>query len=241
MGSSGAPSLDLDGQIRWRDHIELDISDRDLKVRVETFLDHLERASFDYARLDPDSGQIIPETLSGQDLLRDIASRRDLYERSGIAQVLADAGVMGDDHKFVIAQHDRPFDGTVQNGANTAFASIEGRNYPLRIELGTDYLQGAQYFDANGQTHPVSVEGVVANEIGHLATGRPGDQLTIDIENIIAVSLGAEQRVGQGIDFEQGSNGGYHSLLPVPVAPAPGLAPDVAPETQPPVPGLGNQ
>lgn len=232
MGQGGA-SPAVQG-VNWRDSIELQISDPDLRARTERFLDYLQGASFEYLRQDPSSGKIVKETLTGQQILGDIAARRDGYVQSGMADALRDAGLMGANRKFVIAQHDRLFDGSVQNGANTAFANVNGRNYPLRIEIGTDYLRGARYYDAQGGLHPVTVEGVLANELGHLATGQPGDQMTIDIENIIAVQLGAEQRVGETVEFTRNANGGFQSLLPDPKALAPAPSIDAAPVTGPP-------
>ena len=226
MGQGGAaPS---EPAVNWRDCIELRIGDPDLRARTERFLDYLQRAEFTYLRQDPETHRIVEEKLTGQQLLRDISARRDVYDQSGIAASLEGAGLMGPSHKFVIAQHDRPFDGSVQNGSNTMFAQVNGHDYPLRIEIGTDYLKGAQYYDAQGGLHPVTVEGVVSNELGHLATGQPGDQMTIDIENIIAVQLGAEQRVGEQVEFSRNGNGGYQSLLPETVAP-----PAPAPEQMP--------
>lgn len=221
MGQGGA-SPAVQG-VNWRDSIELRISDPDLRARTERFLDYLQGATFEYLRQDPNDGKIVKETLTGQQILGDIAARRGVYVQSGMADVLQGAGFMGPDQKFIIAQHDRFFDGRVQNGANTAFTRVNGRDYPLRVEIGTDYLRGARYYDAQGGLHPVTVEGVLANELGHLATGQSGDQMTIDIENIIAVQLGAEQRVGEQVEFTRNGNGGYQSLLPAAegVAPAP--------------------
>ncbi len=232
MGQGGArPAVPT---VNWRDSIELRMTNPDLRARTERFLDYLQTARFEYARQDPNTGRITRETLTGQQILSDIAARRNIYIQSGMADTLRDAGIMGPNRRFVIAQHDRLFDDSVQSGANTAFANVNGRNYPLRIEVGTDYLRGARFFDAQGRLHPVTVEGVLANELGHLATGQPGDQMTIDIENIIAVQLGAEQRVGEGISFSRNANGGFQSLLPATkdLAPAPGK--DAAPVTGPP-------
>lgn len=228
MGGANQPPAGT--RVNWRDSIELQISNPDLRARVERFLDYMQTARFEYARQDPNTGRITRETLTGQQLLGDIAARRNVYVQSGMADTLRDAGIMGPNRRFVIAQHDRPFDGTVQNGANTAFARVNGRDYPLAIQIGTDYLRGARFFDAQGGLHPVTVEGVLANELGHLATGKPGDQMTIDIENIIAVQLGAAQRVGEEISFSRNANGGFQSLLPAAggTAPAPK---DAAPAT----------
>lgn len=232
MGQGGArPTVPT---VNWRDSIELQISNPDLRARVERFLNYMQTARFEYARQDPNTGRITRETLTGQQLLGDIAARRNVYVQSGMADVLREQGIMGPNRRFVIAQHDRPFNGQVQNGANTLFAQVNGRDYPLRIEVGTDYLRGARFYDAQGRLHPVTVEGVLANELGHLATGQRGDQMTIDIENIIAVQLGAEQRVGEEISFSRNANGGFQSLLPATkdLAPAPGK--DAAPVTGPP-------
>ena len=221
MGGANQPPAGT--RVNWRDSIELQISNPDLRARVERFLDYMQTARFEYARQDTNTGKITRETLTGQQLLGDIAARRIVYVQSGMADTLREAGIMGPNRRFVIAQHDRPFDGQVQNGANTAFARVNGRDYPLAIQIGTDYLRGARFFDTQGRLHPVTVEGVLANELGHLATGKPGDQMTIDIENIIAVQLGAAQRVGEEISFSRNANGGFQSLLPAAggTAPAP--------------------
>jgi hypothetical protein len=232
----------------WRDLFELDIDDPDLRAKVEGFMDYFEDAEFPFQQQDPNTGAITTQTLTGQQVLSGIEARLKMYEDAGLTTVLSDPntavrlGMAGQeglldagesimvDGKFVIRSHGDEFDGSPQTGSHTVSINMPGMSEPLvlGISLGEEYLRGARYFGVDGATHPVTVEGVLANELAHMDQGALAEDASILLESIVTVVNGGPQREpgNSYIDFEPDANGGYQTLrtYEAPVEPA-------APET----------
>jgi hypothetical protein len=85
---------------------------------------------------------------------------------------------------------------------------------PVGVQLGQDYLKGAQYLGVDGRHYPVTVDGVLANELAHLAYRTRDERLSNQVEAIITTPAGAVQRDPSTtiIQFERDSNGGYQTL-----------------------------
>lgn len=222
--------------VKWRDIFDLNIDDRGLKTSVEGFLDYFENAEFPYDRQDPNTGAITQSTISGQQVLEGIAVRLKLYEENGLAKAFSDPkmaerlGLSGEgpngilppgesvmhDGKFVIRSHDQEFKGDPKTGANTISMVLPGMSEPLvlGINLGKDYLRGAQYYGVDGNMHPVTVEGVLVNELAHMDQGASAEAASILLESIVTVSNGGVQREpgNSYIDFSSNSNGGFQTL-----------------------------
>lgn len=201
-------------KVSWRDVIELDIADPELKKKTENFLTKLERSAFRYETKDPVTGKVTQKELSGQEMLQKIAETQKMYREAGLSDALGARGMMRNG-KFVISQHDRQFDGRVENGCNTAFIGIgNGIMAPVGISLGLDYLRGARFSDTGGRWNPVTIEGVLSNELAHLAYRTTNEQFSNQIEGIISVALGGRQRSSsENVDFRRNGNGGIQSLL----------------------------
>lgn len=186
--------------VPWRDVIHLDIKDPALKAHVEGFLNQFERSSYPYQRQDPRSGQITEERLSGQDILARLKQTQDLYRQVGGAQlsgqmqqVMARLGMQYADGKFTIGDHNRPANGGPANGSITMFAD-QGGALPMGIQIGTDYLKRSMYPGVDGKMHPVTVDGVIAHELAHLAFKTRQEGVPLQIEGIVVAAMGGEQR-----------------------------------------------
>jgi hypothetical protein len=102
------------------------------------------------------------------------------------------------------------------------FTINDGKESPLRINLGTAYLKGAKYFGVEGSgwfgmgraTYSAALENVLANEIGHVWYRSNNDTNSNGVENIIAVQMGARQRDMniERIDYSPNANGGFITL-----------------------------
>lgn len=77
--------------------------------------------------------------------------------------------------------------------------------------LGSDYLRGASYYDDRGETHPVSVEAVLMNEIAHVWRRTADERTSNDIERIVMNHFGVVPRALDrvDVDFQRGAHGGY--------------------------------
>lgn len=209
---------DIKPTIKWRDVIQLEISDPDLKKRTEAFLDKLEKSEFNYTTNSPKKGDV--DVVSGQEILRSIKARQDfLASHPEFAAVIDRASEQlgmnkGKDGKLVIADHTSPFQGSEQTGSSTAFIN-PGTPIPVGIRIGQDYLKGARYLGQDMRYHPVQIEGVLANELAHVANRSSNNEMSDKIENAVLVSLGGVPRVvgREEIDFKTNQNQGYHSLL----------------------------
>ncbi|MGQ0526748.1 MAG: hypothetical protein ACT4OY_01765 [Alphaproteobacteria bacterium] len=213
-------------KVSWTDVIELQIQDPELKTGVERFLNVLESNAFPYDEAAPeDHSKITRKNFSPQEeIFARLATAKKLYDETGLSDTFIKMGMMSSQKKFVIRQHDRLFDGKAENGANTLNVQMPGKTkFPAMVEMGSDYLKGAQYTGADGRKYPVSLEGVIANELFHLAYGmedRSGLGISDEaysnrIESIIVTALGGAQRNESSlIDFTRNSNGGYVILIP---------------------------
>lgn len=202
-------------QVRWQDILELQITDPTLRQHVENFLDFLETAEFDYHYMDENSGEVSRRTLTGQDLLRRIAVRRETFERENIFPVLENMNITSN-NKFVIRSHPRQPINLPQDGANTLFIGLSEEAFvPVEISLGMVYLRTAMEMDINGNRNPVTVEGVLANELAHLAFGSTDDVMSNMVESIIAVAMGAGQRDAARSNITFRRSGDYVSLIEI--------------------------
>ena len=211
---------DSEIKIKWQDVFDLQVSNAELKKHVTGFMDLFEKSVFKFYLQDAQTGVVTENYITGQQVLGDIQRTNEEYERTGFRyqtgiQYLIPNG------KIVIASHDNLFKG-VATGSNTMFSVNEGREAPLRINLGTDYLKGARYYGVPGSgwfgigraTHPATLENVLSNEIGHVWYRTSNEKISNGIENIIAVQMGAPQRDmdKQEIEFSRNSNGGFVTL-----------------------------
>ena len=68
---------------------------------------------------------------------------------------------------------------------------------PIKIQLSEDYLKRANYIGMDDALHPVTIDGVLANELFEACNFKFSDELSIGFENIVMVAMGAEQRIPQ--------------------------------------------
>jgi hypothetical protein len=210
--------------VRWRDVLHLQIRDDQLRQRVEGFLDRFERGSFPYRFRDAQTGQEVERALTGQDILQRIQALGQQYNATAgandtIRGLLNQFGIQHVNGRFTIADHPRPFDGNPANGSNTMFVG-NPPSLPLAIQIGQQYLRGAQYLGVDGRHHPVTVDGVIAHELAHLAflnpseSPRPGTLSPNQVESIVVTALGGPQRDPRTtlVRYTPDSNGGYQTL-----------------------------
>ena len=213
-------------KLKWRDILTLEISDPVLKRHTEGFLDKLEKSAFRFQLADS-SGKLVNRELSGQEILLRLKELQVEYTDPQKAKFFNDAvatlkkaGVLDGhdgvlkDGKLIIQSHDKPYV-SAATGSNTLQTEYRNEIFPLRINLGTEYLRGAQVKGHDGKYSAVTVDGVLANELGHMAFRSRSDRLSDDVENIIVNAMGGKPRVyseDSGIKFQKGSNFSYHTL-----------------------------
>lgn len=229
--------------VPWKSVINLDIQDPALKKHVVGFLDRFEKSSFTFDYLNSSTGEISRQTLTGQDLLKRMQETLELYQSAGLnPQQLAQQNknlstlkfVPG---KFTLGDHTRPYDGTVSSGSDSPFVLFRNSAFPLAIEIGQDYLKGAQYRGVDGKHYPVTVDQVVVHEMAHVAFRDPKEQWPTQVEGIVMALMGAVQRDPSttAVQFTRQPNAGYQTLydkLPAskparvkPTVPKPGTRP----------------
>lgn len=217
--------------VLWRDIFSVEIDNPDLKEKVEGFLDYFQDAEFTYDRQDPNTGEITSQTLKGQDILRGIADKLNYYKELGLTDVLSDpsiderigipqtaiqgASIMSNG-LFTIRDHNMDFTGGAETGSYTFSFGLPGIDGLIEtgIVLGTDYLQGAKYNGTDGKTHPVTVEGVLANELAHMHLGAEAESASIFLESVVTTVNGGVQREpgNSYIEFEKNGNDGFQTL-----------------------------
>lgn len=207
------PTRKIAAPVSWRDLFVLEIADANLKRRAEGFLDFYQSTAFKYAEIDPVSGAIVEHEFSGQEVMARCLALRRLIEDSGEMAFFTRNNLLKSG-KFTIAQHDRPYGNNHFNGSNTVFAgSGHHRIVPVKIELGRDYLKGAKYFDTEGKLHPVTVDAIIAHELGHFSTPTHEEVVPMQTESIVIAAMGGAQRgADYRIAYTPNGNGGYQSL-----------------------------
>lgn len=188
------------------------IRDAELKEHVENFLDIFQQGVFPYLLPDGQGGYK-RVTIDGQRVMQGLQRRLQGYRESGMMAAVQQAGLLKSG-KYTIDSHNRnPIPGSAANNAIAYGFKIEDRNYPMAVSLGVPYLKGAKY-KAEGGLHPVSVGGVLVNELAHIWLNTEDDVKSNDIERIVTTRMGA---VPRGLDnrdivYVPNSNGGFHTL-----------------------------
>lgn len=229
--------------VPWKSVINLEIQDPLLKKHVVGFLDRFEKSSFTFDYLNSSNGEISRQTLTGQDLLKKMKETLDLYQSTGLdlQEVAVRNKQLPSFHfvpgKFTLGDHTRPYDGTASSGSDTPFVLFKNSAFPLGVEIGRDYLKGAQYLGVDGKHHPVTVDQVVVHELAHVAFREPREEWPTQVEGIVLALMGAVQRDPRttAVKFERTPNAGYQTLydkLPAskparvkPASPQPGTRP----------------
>lgn len=218
--------LSVEPDIRWRDLFDLNIPNDNFRKRAVTFLDLFEKAAFCYNTLDPQTQTIEARYLSGQDILQEVAARRQKVRQLMAAVERGDTGpakeirdLFAEQHiiktgKYPIIQHDLLYDGTDQTECFTRHATIPGiGTFPWFITIGADYLKGTKYKGADGKFHSISVDQALVHEITHLAYATLEEETPRTVEAIVIAAMGAVHRASSGeVEFSRGSNGGFQSL-----------------------------
>ncbi len=153
-------------RVHWRDIIELDVRDPTLRTRIEGVLDYLEKTKVGYTLNDPKGALLGMGQLSGQDMFRQISLLKNRYESDGTMASVQKQNYMPHG-KFVIRQDDTPYDGTEKTRPVTGV--LRGTNNPVVINMPTDYLKGARLRNADGTTHPLTIDQSVIHELTHVA------------------------------------------------------------------------
>ena len=191
---------------RWRDVFDVQVSDPKLQRHVEGFLNVLERGVF----VHPDSGR----WTSGQQIIEKISQALRVYEVSGFIEAYKINRAMPNG-RFIISD----YDGLYQHAPEPARLIFGGKvkraggTYPVGFSLGVDSLRGAQYYDAQGNLHPVRVDDVVIGAIAQLLHETGHDQMLPDIVPTVVSNMGGVPRdpMNPDVQFKRGSNGGYRT------------------------------
>lgn len=213
--------------VPWRQVLHLQIADAELKKHTESFLDFFEKSTFFYKTTDPATGKLLDQRFSGQEALRAIKTRMDLYKNGpehikelrrkvmGATELGPGRKIEWVEDKLTIADHGLPFNkDDLTSGMITQYLDAS-RRLPIAIHVGRDYLKGAQYYDKDGKTHPITVDGALAHELGHVAYRSADEMVATTVEAVVVGAMGGVPRETTSrprYNFEKNSNGGYKVL-----------------------------
>jgi hypothetical protein len=166
-------------KFHWRDLIALDIRDPELRSRAESFLNLFEHSAFRYEKLDERTGRLMAREISGQDYLKRISELKDTYDTVNLSTLLTSRGMMPGG-KFLIAQHDRPYDGSMETGAETLWMGKHKPDpLPIGIEIGASYLRAER----------VSIDAVLVRELTKLAFQKNDEAPGMEAADVIVSVL----------------------------------------------------
>lgn len=219
---------------RWRDILEVDIRDTALKIRVEGFLDYLEKTKFSFGTENAATGRLGTGQISGQDILGNIAALKSRYDRDGISAELKNrrdpnstGGVYMPNGKFAIRQNDRLFNVSDRTTYPLTALTATKNNpdgAPAIIRIPPDYLKGAQFRGTDGRLYPASVDETVMHELVHLAYQSKAEDTPMALTRILAMGMGVPPLSSGQIEFRRNSNvtaanpTGYTTLYDKPAA-----------------------
>ena len=190
-----------DVRVKYSDVFDVQISpDTELGKKTRAFLEFFEQAKFEYAQQDPKTGVITTQFVSGQDMLMQAKEKSEALQ-----SIFKDSGGLPGgilpNGKIPIKAAEGVYNGTLETGSATKFGIIKlgqsALSVPVNIQLSEDYIKRSDYMGEDGKLHPVTLDGVLANELCSACTYKDGDEYSIGFENIVIVSLGAEQRVSR--------------------------------------------
>lgn len=176
--------------VDWRKSIVVVTDDPKLRQRIEGFLDHLQNSPFKYS-VPLDGGGTYQFT--GKDMIRAVGLYVDEYKRHPNSPHVRDIILPAlKDGKLQIASHDKKFDGSGLTGCFTLMYGQE--NLPVQIQIGKDYLRTMELKGPDGRYHPVTIEGVILNELVHAAFRTKDEPSTNLVENQFLRSRGKPER-----------------------------------------------
>jgi hypothetical protein len=93
-----------------------------------------------------------------------------------------------------------PHDICVSIIRESPFVSEEGKGIPMALQLSRDYLLNREQVGSDGLRYPVTLDGVLSNEIYNLFSGDKKDSRSIVFANAITYPLGyTERAAGAGV------------------------------------------
>lgn len=152
-----------DDSVDWRKSIVVVTDDPTLRMRIENYLDHLQNSPSTFTVPGKDGK---PYSFTGKDMIRAIGLYVGMYN-TGNGENYNFIRSRLKDGKLQIMTHELQFDGTPLTGAFTVLYGDV--NLPLQIQIGKDYLKSMEFKADNGNFYPVTIEGVLLNEIAHAA------------------------------------------------------------------------
>jgi hypothetical protein len=190
--TSPEPSI----RFNWRDLLALDMRDPDLRSRTENFLDLFQRTRFPHTTVDAGTGHTRAGSISGQDYLERISKLKDVYDVSSLSTMLTSRGMMHGG-RFIIAQHNRPYDGTSEEGAAPVWMGRHKPDpWPVGIEIGAPYLKSER----------VSVDAALTKTLTQLAFQTTDEKIADDAADVVVGALRGSGK-SRSIDFNDNSSG----------------------------------
>lgn len=185
-------------EVKYTDVFDVRIpEDTELGKKTREFLGFFEQAKFKFHVMDPETRQIVEQEISGQDLLK--GAKEYCGVLSPVAGKINSPIPILPGGKIPIEATVGQYNGTMPTGCATMFAAIPAGNtfltLPLKIQLSEDYLKRTNYIGTDGKFYPVTLDGVMANELFEACRFKSDDLGSIQFENIVMVPMGAAQRV----------------------------------------------
>ncbi len=185
-------------EIKYTDVFDVKIpADTELGKKTREFMEFFQQATFKFDVMDPATGKIQRQETTGQDLLKQAKMYCDALAPA-TATINSPIPILPGG-KIPIEAVAGKYNGTLPTGCATMMFHLpikdQSLSIPIKIQLSEDYLKRANYIGTDGALHPVTIDGVLANELFEACKFKASDLGSINFENIVMVGMGAAQRI----------------------------------------------